>query len=983
MNRPVALSAVDLARFAACPHAMMLDLQAGPTRRDDAPWRMIAAPGGGHEVLIDDFDHAPGGREVIRLVLASRALGQRQGMMPVTGHLQPKGGDPLALPIADVCHWVDAVQARAERLVAEQAPTRPLPCAECPTCRWADDCRARWQAEDSLHRIVRANRGAIARLEDAGITTVAALAELDSPPPGMARSVMERLRTEARLHLAADTGGQRHALRAAEPGRGFDRLPRPDPGDIFVLIGDDDGQIMAMAGPDGIRVMTADPAAGMALLIGSLQAGTTGHPGAHVHLADRRSLAALRNLATRHGTGEGLVDQLLRQGRLVDLGSILSGAVDGRPPVGIDDDGSEPDSTPLALASAAAGDLQMLCTRRLQQLQALRDWLVAIRPAHLSWPEAAEPPTVDAATDPDEDALHAMLADTDIPADHRRMLLDLGLFHRREQRPGQWAVFDSLAREGDALLDDLDALGGLVALGPAEPLKRSFIRHYRFPPQDSKLRAGRRATIAGPDGTPVGIAIEEMDRRSCRITIKAGPGKAHLLRDRLNLHPDWPLDAGVIADALRDVIADQCGARDWQAVDDLLARRPPRLTGSLPDPVTDTVADTVAAVLAMDRTVLPIQGPPGTGKTHVTARAIVALLQQGARVGVSSNSHEAIRNLLEGCIRAAGEAGITPLPQVVHKTSGPDDGYAPDSRVLRTTSNEEAARATALVGATAWFFARPENIQAFDWLFVDEAGQVGLANMAAMGRAARNIVLVGDPCQLPQVIQGAHPAPANLSCFEWMLGDAATIPPDRGIFLDTSRRMHPDLCGYISRQIYAGRLLSHPDTATQAVRGSSWPECGAWWVPVPHRGHAQVAPEEVAAIAHAAADLLGVTWTGREGTTRPFQPADIIVVAPYNAQVNALREALPTGIRVGTVDSFQGQEAPVCLISMTASSVEESARGMEFLLSRNRINVAVSRAKALALVFGAPALRAARGDTIERIRLINTLCALPEWRART
>ena len=295
----------------------------------------------------------------------------------------------------------------------------------------------------------------------------------------------------------------------------------------------------------------------------------------------------------------------------------------------------------------------------------------------------------------------------------------------------------------------------------------------------------------------------------------------------------------------------------------------------------------------------------------------------------------------------------------------------------RTTSNDEAAGGQHIVGATAWFFSRDDNVQAFDWLFVDEAGQVGLANMLAMGRAARNIVLVGDPRQLPQVIQGAHPDPANLSCLEWMLGVHATVPPDRGIFLPASRRMHPDVCRFISDQVYEGRLTSHSDTARQAVTGTSLPATGAFWVPVPHEGNAQIASEEVAAIQAVAQELLTGNWTEKDGTTRPMRQSDIIVVAPYNAQVNALRDALPADIRVGTVDKFQGQEAPICLLSMTASSAEETPRGMDFLFSLNRINVAVSRAKGLAVVFGSPRLREAKCETVEQMRLVNTLCALP------
>jgi uncharacterized protein len=301
-----------------------------------------------------------------------------------------------------------------------------------------------------------------------------------------------------------------------------------------------------------------------------------------------------------------------------------------------------------------------------------------------------------------------------------------------------------------------------------------------------------------------------------------------------------------------------------------------------------------------------------------------------------------------------------------------------DSPVRRVDANEYAENNGDVVGGTAFFFSRDANIQRFDWLFIDEAGQVGLANTTAMGRAARNIVLVGDPRQLPQVIQGSHPEPANLSCLEWMLAGHPTIPSDKGVFLSITRRMHPKICQFISQQVYEGRLTSHPDTELQRVSGVTFPESGVYWLPVEHNGNSQRSDEEVIAINSAIEDLLASNWIDKQGSTRPMQMTDIIVVAPYNAQVNALRSALPSEVRVGTVDKFQGQEAPVCLVSMTASSADDAPRGLDFLLSINRINVAISRAKGLALVFGSDRLREAKCETIERLKMVNTICALTQ-----
>ncbi|MEH7829828.1 TM0106 family RecB-like putative nuclease [Gemmobacter denitrificans] len=960
-----------------------------------------------YEVADTKLKRRPHPKHVLQLVLYSDLLTEVQGVAPEFAHVELGTGERATLRLADYAHYARAARARLEAFVADPPPTRPIPCADCGLCRWADHCESVWHAEDSLFNVANISRGQVKKLEAAGITTMAALAERDRPVRGMAEGTRARLVTQARLQHARKTGAPSFELRAPEPGKGFDLLPAPQPGDLFYDIEGDphyeggleylhgvwcDGQFRAFWAHDH-----AAEAKALEELLAFFRARLEAFPNARIYHYAAYEITALRRLTTKYGIGEAFLDRLLRERRFVDLFAVVRGGLIGS------ERNYSIKSMEAFYGRVREGEVKtaggsVVAYERWRETQdqqildeiedynrvdcisteELRDWLVGIRPAG-TWPTLApDAGPKETEEDADAQALRAALAASGLPDDRQALLFNLGLFHKREAKPAQWAVFDSASKDEDDLLDDLDALAGLEAIGPIEPVKRSFARSYRFPLQETKLRAGKGATVPVFDGPPISVSITDMDRKARQVTVKAGPGKDHLLGDRVNLHPDWPLDPKPIPGALRDVIADQCGLRSWRAVDDLLSRAAPRLkTGPL-TPVADPVSGTITAVGAMDETVLPIQGPPGTGKTYVTARAILSLVRKGARVGVTSNSHEAIRNVLMGCLSALEDEDLPITLDLVHKTGGDDDGYPDDCPVRRTTSNDDAAGGQHVVGATAWFFSRDENVQAFDWLFVDEAGQVGLANMVAMGRAARNIVLVGDPRQLPQVIQGAHPEPANLSCLDWMLGEHATVPPDRGIFLPVSRRMHPEVCRFISDQVYEGRLNGHPDTARQAVSGTRFPEAGAFWVPVPHEGNAQIAAEEVEAIRAAVADLLRGTWTDKDGTTRPMRASDIIVVAPYNAQVNALRDALPGAIRVGTVDKFQGQEAPVCLVSMTASSAEETSRGMEFLFSLNRINVAVSRAKGLALVFGAPRLREAKCETVEQMRLVNTLCALTE-----
>ncbi|EJZ17873.1 DEAD/DEAH box helicase, partial [Rhizobium sp. Pop5] len=276
-------------------------------------------------------------------------------------------------------------------------------------------------------------------------------------------------------------------------------------------------------------------------------------------------------------------------------------------------------------------------------------------------------------------------------------------------------------------------------------------------------------------------------------------------------------------------------------------------------------------------------------------------------------------------------------------------------------------------------FARYSDA-AFDYLVVDEAGQVSLANILAMARSSRNIVLVGDPMQLPQPLQGTHPGDSGRSCLEYLIDGHRVVPPDRGIFIPVSRRMHPQVCGFISTAVYEGRLRSDDAARSQTLVSRAGIDLlGASMRAVTHAGRSQVSPEEIQAIVARIAEVEGATYRDREGRERIIGNGDILVVAPYNAQVNALRAALPGAVRVGTVDRFQGQEAPICLVSMTTSSGEELPRDISFLFSLNRINVAVSRAQAAAMVFASPLLLETSCRTIEEMSLVNALCILREY----
>jgi uncharacterized protein len=265
-----------------------------------------------------------------------------------------------------------------------------------------------------------------------------------------------------------------------------------------------------------------------------------------------------------------------------------------------------------------------------------------------------------------------------------------------------------------------------------------------------------------------------------------------------------------------------------------------------------------------------------------------------------------------------------------------------------------------------------------DTLLIDEAGQVALADALAVGTNATNLILLGDPQQLAHVAQGGHPESTAVSALAHVLRDELTMPADRGLFINVSRRMHPNVCRFVSEISYAGELHSLPECARQRVESAGLSGAGLRAFLVPHAGNRRESDEEADLIVEQVGLLAGGAVTRPDGTTVPIAQAGVMVVTPYNSQVRLLRERLPDWVDVGTVDKFQGREAAVVLFSMATSSGEDVPRNVDFLYSRNRLNVAVSRAKCLAVLVASPALLTIRCRTVEQMRLVNALCRFVE-----
>ena len=766
-------------------------------------------------------------------------------------------------------------------------------------------------------------------------------------------------------------------------------------------------------------------------------------PTIHIyHYAPYEPSAAGR-LMGRHATREAEVDRLLRGGAFVDLfravrqglrASVESYSIKKLEPLyslkreeGLRDAGSsivafetwlaegETDGAGSAISRSPQTDATLSSIETYNRDDCvsnwlLRNWLEERRPEFARQFAEAEPlprPAA-AATEPGRELSDRLVRvaevaerlSADVPEDpqdrsaeqHARWLLaQLLSWHRREAKAAWWRYYYLLNDLTDEeRFDEREPIGGMRLVGLVRETARSKVYRYLFPEQEHSISVGSDVVDPATRKSPGDVIA--LDEAACTLDLQRGPKRdgshptslvakdivgAQPLEDSLLRMGEWVASNGI------------SGPGPFAAARQLLLRQLPRYrTGGadtvwtgLCRPDEDAFAAALRVAPQLDESYLAVQGPPGSGKTYLGALAIVELVGLGRKVGVTANSHKVVGNLLDSVAKRAEELGVS--VRIGQKTdasgecaSDAAEAFDDYGKILASLGDGDLD----VVGGTAWLWSREQFADSVDVLVIDEAGQLALANAVAVSGAARNLILLGDPQQLDQPLQGTHPPGAEASALGHVLAGKTTMPPDRGLFLERTRRLHPDVCRFTSAAFYEGRLSSEPWLAAQEVAASgAVTGTGVRYVPVSHEANRNASPQEAAVVAGLVRDLSTgtATWTDETGKTRRLTDKDIVIVAPYNAQVAEIERLLPAAL-VGTVDKFQGQEAPVAIYSMATSSPEEAPRGMEFLYSLNRLNVATSRARGLAIVVASPALVRVRARTPRQMQLANALCLFLE-----
>jgi predicted RecB family nuclease len=996
-----------------------------------AGWRGVAdflerQPDGSYEAADTKLARTSKPAHILQLCFYTEQLARVTGREPAFMHVVLGSGLRDSYRPDDFMAYYRRVRQRFLEFVADPPETYPLPVSHCSICDFRERCRAQWERDDHLTLVARLRRDQVPRFEAAGIDTLAdlAAAQLDTEIPRMTPSTFEALRDQAELqHNARVTG--RHAYHLLEPAsqRGFELLPKPSPGDVFFDIEGDPfwaadrgleylfGVLWREDGGTAFRPFWAhdreSEKRAFEELVDFLHERLRADPGMHVYHYAAYEPVVLKRLMGLYGTREEAVDDLLRGGVLVDLFAVVRHALRASyPSYSLKDiEGFYLDGRQAAVKGGAdsvllyeqwrdTGGEELLGAIRAYNEEdclstlLLRNWLLERRAEaesqygqELAWAEPEEPRELSeeaAEAFAERERLRAQLL-ADLPDDPnalseserpRYLAAQLLEYHRREAKPVWWAFFNRLGQSPAELVHDSEAIGELEPDG-SEPVKRarSLVHGFTYPAQEHKLEPGD--DVFDPATGKGAGEILELDDAIGRLRLVRGPSLEEVPLPRA-LIPGGPYDTRPQRDALARLARSLLeGTRRYLSLEGILARGRPRAGREVVQ--TTDLEEMKRLVLDLDESHLVVQGPPGSGKTWTGARLIVHLLDTGARVGVTATSHKAIHNLLTEVERVAAAEGVD-FKGLKKSTGGAESVFSG----ARIESSEDVAGfadpEVRLLAGTAWLFARSELDGAVDYLFVDEAGQVSLADALAVGTAARNIVLLGDPVQLAQVTQGTHPPGSGASVLEHLLGDAHTIPPDRGLFLERTFRLHPDVARFVSEAFYEGRLYAAEGCERQGTAFGT----GLRFLPVEHEGNRRSSVEEAERVRAAIEEMLGGDYTDAKGRTRPLREGDFMVVAPYNAQVRCLREALPAGVPVGTVDKFQGQEAPVVFFSMASSSGEDVPRNIEFLFSHNRLNVAVSRARCLAILVASPKLLDIPCRTVEQMRLANALCRFVE-----
>lgn len=976
---------------------------------------------------------------ILQIGLYSERVAKIQGLTPeYMGVIKPEGEECYRYD--EHAAYIRLVKRNLEDAIANEDETYPEPVSHCDICKWWKNCNAIRRKDDHLSFVAGIGKSQMKELNLHDVNTLEKLAKLDLPvsfdPSKGVKETYNKLREQARVQYTSRQNGYEpiYETLEIEEGKGLNKLPEPSENDIYL---DFEGD--RMVEPDGLDYMIGYVHKGKYHALWAKNEVEEKEifeqfidfafklkqkdPSLHIYHYAPYEVAAFKRLMGKYASRENEIDIFLRSNTFVDLYSIVRQSVRAsvekysikdlevffgyERKMDLRELSSQKSQLELLLQTGNIDKLtketkdavQLYNQDDCESLVKLQAWLEEIRarlkkagiiitrPAdgdgEASDTITAHQQRIQPIMDALLDGVPAIRQERNNLEQARFILANMLDWYRREQKSFWWEFFRLKELPEDELLEERKAISYLTYTGHREPEKRSVVDTYTFPSQECDLRPGN--PLEDQENNRLG-GIHEIDVDRGILKIKKGPTKIDLP------HPSSVMSIESVNSSTKEeaiirfaewVVANGMDNEDetYRAARQLLLNAPPSLTEELTydENILERTFDFASK---LDYSYLPVQGPPGTGKSFTGGHIIVQLAQQGKKIGITALSHKVITNLLTKVWEVAQEKGFN--IQIMQKTEPDADNPSPWKESNDENVIQSAIGSMDVIAGTSFMWSKAPYEDSVDYLFVDEAGQLSLIDTLAVSHCCSNIVLLGDPQQLKQPQKGVHPDGTEVSALEHILQGEKTISNEQGVFLAETWRMHSSINTFVSELFYENRLQSKDHLDKQQIIGSKYAGAGLYLEEVGHAGNTNASSEEVDKVLEIVAYLTDgeVTFINEKNEEATLTTSEIKIITPYNAQVQAIKKRLPK-LEVGTVDKFQGQEAPVIIYSVATSSLEEAPRGMDFLFSPNRLNVAVSRARTRFIMVANPAIFEAECKSPYQIKLANAFCRFKELSQET
>ena len=916
--------------------------------------------------------------------------------------------------------------------------TYPEKCSYCNFCDWSEQCNNEWIEKRDINQVLGNNRKDCQKFRKSGLKTYDDIAKLDPKKTieGLREEIKIKRIEQAKLHLEAEKEGVPKFKYIKENfilNKGFNLLPEPTNQDLFFdLEGVQDyifpGRLEYLFGifyiEDGKEIFKPywahnkdEEKESVIQFFKFTKAHFKKYPKAKIYHYAPYEINALERLTSLHKVNSVDYDHYLSLGRFVDLFRVVKQAIYvSQKSYSIKDIEKYYDFK--RSGDILKGDVseefyvQWMQNKNQQLLDKieeynkqdcistfrLRKWLLKIKPQETKWfvPEKEQMelrPFEEILLEYQEKFTKSKVKNTTIG----KLLSDIIGFYSREQKP-QWRQhFDRKDLSDDELIDDRECIANMKLTSVFQD-KRSYVYKYIFPEQEYKLKEGRSVIIANntdPERSDYAGKIQELDQIKRNLLLRKG-----ISREEKKLPKTLSIGEKVMEHArfenlnkniyrfCDNVLENKDG---FNAIKAFINRDIPKIKGIKPGEKivkTENFNEEIPKViLNLQGSYLYLQGPPGSGKTFQASNAIIELLKNNKKIAVTANSHKVIHNLLERVEKLADKEKFVFKGLKMGNPDNEDSFY--DGKLIKTDKNEKhyidglKENKILLYAGTKYHLSNWYYQNKLDYLFCDEASQISVADLVALGGIAKNIVLVGDQQQLGQPLQGNHPNESGDSVLDYLLQGKDTISEDKGVFLNKTFRLHPNINSFTSDNFYEGRLLINKENSNRAIEYKSdsiIKSEGIHTILMKHEDRSQTSIEEFEIIEKLMKQLIGCNFTDFDKSERKLTINDILIVSPFNAQVNFLKARLQKGSLIGTVDKFQGLEAPITIISMTSSTVEDLPRNKTFFFNRNRLNVAISRAQCSSIILFNPKLLESPPMDHEEFKLINNFHKLLKFK---